>query len=155
MSVPPAVAGALLTLLLIGGSLNLYSEIGLIMLLGLVSKNAILIVDFANQLHRRGMAVFDAVVEASALRLRPILMTTLATILGALPLALATGAGSAGRRQLGCVIVGGMIFSTILTLFVVPSIYTILHRRTRESMRPFTPTSVSERVSATPPELVS
>jgi multidrug efflux pump len=155
MSVPPAVAGALATLLLIGGSLNLYSEIGLIMLLGLVSKNAILIVDFANRLHRRGMEVFDAVVEASALRLRPILMTTLATILGALPLALASGAGSAGRRQLGWVIVGGMIFSTLLTLFVVPAIYTLLARRTGESPRAFGPPSFSEPASATQPELVS
>ena len=122
-SVPPAVVGALLTLRVFGGSLNLYSQIGLIMLVGLVSKNAILIVDFANQLRRRGMAVSEAVVEASALRLRPILMTTLATILGAVPLALASGPGAAGRRQIGYVIVGGMIMSMLFTLFIVPTVY--------------------------------
>ena len=122
-SVPPAVVGALLTLLIFGGSLNLYSQIGLIMLVGLVSKNAILIVDFANQLRTRGMAVSEAVVEAAALRLRPILMTTLATILGAVPLALASGPGAAGRRQIGYVIVGGMMLSTVLTLFIVPAVY--------------------------------
>jgi multidrug efflux pump len=122
-SVPPAVVGALLTLRVFGGSLNLYSQIGLIMLVGLVSKNAILIVDFANQLRRRGMAVSEAVVEASALRLRPILMTTLATILGAVPLAVASGPGAVGRRQIGYVIVGGMIMSTLFTLFIVPTVY--------------------------------
>lgn len=122
-SVPPAVVGALLTLMMFGGSLNLYSQIGLIMLVGLVSKNAILIVDFANQLRARGMAVSEAVVEASALRLRPILMTTLATILGAIPLALAAGPGAAGRRQIGYVIVGGMVVSTLFTLFIVPAVY--------------------------------
>ena len=122
-SVPPAVVGALLMLRIFGGSLNLYSQIGLIMLVGLVSKNAILIVDFANQLRTRGMAVSEAVVEASALRLRPILMTTLATILGAVPLALASGPGAAGRRQIGYVIVGGMIMSTLFTLFIVPAVY--------------------------------
>jgi multidrug efflux pump len=122
-SVPPAMAGALLTLMIFGGSLNLYSQIGLIMLVGLVSKNAILIVDFANQLRARGMAVSEAVVEASALRLRPILMTTLATILGAVPLALASGPGASGRRQIGYVIVGGMVVSTLFTLFIVPAVY--------------------------------
>ncbi|HKN88426.1 MAG TPA: efflux RND transporter permease subunit, partial [Nitrospiraceae bacterium] len=132
-SVPPAVVGALLTLMLFGGSLNLYSQIGLIMLVGLVSKNAILIVDFANQLRTRGMAVSEAVVEASALRLRPILMTTLATILGALPLALASGPGAAGRRQIGYVIVGGMIVSTLFTLFIVPSVYRWLSWKSHSS----------------------
>lgn len=129
LSVPPAVTGALMTLNVLGGTLNIYSQIGLIMLIGLVSKNAILIVDFANQLKARGRDLTSAVVEAAALRLRPILMTTLATILGAVPLALATGAGSAGRRQIGDVIVGGMIFSTLLTLFLVPVVYTYLSRR--------------------------
>ena len=127
-SVPPAVVGALLTLAVFGGSLNLYSQIGLIMLVGLVSKNAILIVDFANQLRARGVAVSDAVIEASALRLRPILMTSLATILGAVPLALAFGPGAAGRRQLGYVIVGGMVVSTLFTLFIVPAVYQWLSR---------------------------
>jgi multidrug efflux pump len=128
-SVPPAVVGALLMLMMCGGSLNLYSQIGLIMLVGLVSKNAILIVDFANQLRARGMAVNEAVVEASALRLRPILMTTLATILGAIPLALASGPGAAGRQQIGYVIVGGMVVSTMVTLFIVPAVYGWLSRK--------------------------
>lgn len=129
LSVPPAVTGALMTLAVLGGTLNIYSQIGMIMLIGLVSKNAILIVDFANQLKARGKDLTSAVIEAAALRLRPILMTTLATILGAVPLVLATGAGSAGRRQIGDVIVGGMIFSTLLTLFIVPVVYTYLSRR--------------------------
>jgi multidrug efflux pump len=128
-SVPPAVVGALLTLTMFGGSLNLYSQIGLIMLVGLVSKNAILIVDFANQLRARGIAVSEAVIEASALRLRPILMTSLATILGAVPLALASGPGAAGRRQIGYVIVGGMVVSTLFTLFIVPAVYGWLSRK--------------------------
>jgi multidrug efflux pump len=128
-SVPPAVVGALATLMACGGSLNLYSQIGLIMLIGLVSKNAILIVDFANQLQARGMAMGKAVVEASALRLRPILMTTMATILGAVPLAVATGPGSAGRRQIGFVIVGGMVLSTLFTVFIVPAVYGWLSRK--------------------------
>ncbi|MBD0305275.1 MAG: efflux RND transporter permease subunit, partial [Nitrospiraceae bacterium] len=128
LSVPPAITGALLTLMLIGGTMNVFSQIGMIMLIGLVSKNAILIVDFANRLRSRGMALMPAVIEAAVLRLRPIAMTTLATILGALPLAMATGAGAAGRRQIGYVIVGGMVFSTVLALFIVPAMYTVLSR---------------------------
>ncbi len=130
LSVPPAVAGALLALFLISGTLNIYSQIGLVMLIGLVSKNAILIVELANQLRTRGATVAEAVVNAACLRLRPILMTSVATILGALPLALATGAGAAGRRHIGMVIVGGLTFSTLLTLFLVPCAYSLLSRRT-------------------------
>ncbi|BCA56568.1 hypothetical protein W02_37080 [Nitrospira sp. KM1] len=129
LSVPPAVVGAVLALKLSGGTLNIYSEIGLVMLIGLVSKNAILIVEFANQLRARGAALERAVLEAATLRLRPILMTTAATLLGALPLALATGAGAAGRRQIGLVIVGGLVVSTSLTLFLVPAVYRLLARR--------------------------
>jgi multidrug efflux pump len=129
LSVPLAVTGALLSLKLTGSTLNVYSQIGMIMLVGLVSKNAILIVEFANQLRERGRALVDAIIEASTLRLRPILMTTAAMILGAVPLAIATGAGAESRRQLGFVIVGGLLFSTLLTLFIVPAVYTLLARR--------------------------
>ncbi|WP_447599392.1 efflux RND transporter permease subunit [Nitrospira sp. Nam80] len=129
VSVPPALAGALLALALSHGTMNIYSEIGLMILIGLVTKNAILIVEFANQLCGRGMDVHSAVVEAAALRLRPIIMTTAATILAALPLALAAGAGAAGRRHIGLVVIGGLIVSTALTLFFVPVIYTLLARR--------------------------
>lgn len=126
LSVPPALTGALFMLTITGGTLNVYTEIGLIMLIGLVTKNAILIVDLGNQLRRRGEAVLSAAIEASTRRLRPILMTTLATILGALPLALATGAGAAGRRQLGEVIMAGMTVSTVVTLFLVPAMYVLV-----------------------------
>jgi multidrug efflux pump len=135
LSVPPAITGALLTLKLFSGTLNIYSQVGMIMLIGLVTKNAILIVDFADRLRVRGKALIPAVIEGAALRLRPVLMTTLATVLGAIPLALATGAGAAGRRQIGSVIVGGMVFSTILTLVIVPVVYAALCRRTASTAR--------------------
>jgi multidrug efflux pump len=111
-----------------GGTLNVYSQIGLVMLVGLITKNGILIVEFANQLRREGREKFDAVVEASTLRLRPILMTTLATVLGALPLATSTGAGAEARQAIGWVVVGGMLVGTLLTLFVVPTFYTLFVR---------------------------
>ena len=123
LSVPPAIAGALLALSLWQGTLNIYSQIGLMILIGLVTKNAILIVEFANQLHQQGMAARAAVIDASVLRLRPILTTTVATILAALPLALATGAGAAGRRHIGLVVIGGLVVATLLTLFLVPVCY--------------------------------
>ncbi|MEX5280483.1 MAG: efflux RND transporter permease subunit [Nitrospiraceae bacterium] len=123
LTVPPAVMGGLLALAFTGGTLNIYSQIGLIILIGLVTKNAILIVEFANQLRGRGMAAREAIVEAATLRFRPIIMTTAATILGALPLALATGAGAAGRRHIGLVLVGGLALSTLLSLFLVPTVY--------------------------------
>jgi multidrug efflux pump len=126
LAVPPALSGSLLSLAAIDGTLTIYSQIGLIMLIGLVTKNAILIVEFANQLRDRGLDVSRAVIEAAALRLRPILMTTCATILGALPLALATGAGAAGRRQIGVVLIGGLVVSTLVTLILVPAGYRIL-----------------------------
>ena len=128
LSVPPAIAGALLALTLWQGTMNIYSQIGLMILIGLVTKNAILIVEFANQLHREGMAAGSAIIEASVLRLRPIIMTTVATILAALPLALATGAGAAGRRHIGLVVIGGLVVSTLLTLFLVPVVYALLAR---------------------------
>lgn len=100
----------------------------MVILIGLVCKNSILIVEFANQLRGRGMEMMAAVVDAATLRLRPILMTTAATVLGALPLALATGAGAAGRRQIGLVVIGGLIVSTLLTLFLIPMVYCFLAR---------------------------
>jgi multidrug efflux pump len=129
LSVPLAVAGALLSLKLTGNTLNVYSQIGMVMLVGLIAKNGILIVEFANQLQERGRSVRDAVVEAASLRLRPILMTTAAMILGSLPLALAHGAGGESRQQIGWVIVGGLLLGTLLTLFVIPTAYTLLARR--------------------------
>ena len=127
-SVPLAVFGALLTLFLLRMSINIYSQIGLIMLIGLVTKNGILIVEFANQRRARGIPVNDAVVGAAVIRLRPILMTTLATIFGILPLAIGLGAGAESRRPLGVAVVGGMVFSTLFTLIVVPVVYTLMAR---------------------------
>jgi len=133
LSVPLAVFGALLTLFVFGESLNIYSQIGLIMLIGLVTKNAILIVEFANQQRARGLNLVEAVVEAATIRLRPILMTSFATIFGILPIAIGLGAGAESRRPLGLVVVGGMLFSTFLTLVVVPVVYTLLARFTSTS----------------------
>jgi len=129
LSVPLSMVGALLALKWTGGTLNVYSQIGLITLVGLISKHGILIVEFSNQLRRQGMAVYDAVVMAASLRLRPILMTTFAMVLGALPLALAGGAGAESRQQIGWVIVGGMSLGTLLTIFVVPTVYTWFARK--------------------------
>jgi multidrug efflux pump len=129
LSVPLSMVGALGAMHLSGGTLNVYSQIGLITLIGLISKHGILIVEFSNQLRQQGRAVGEAVREASALRLRPILMTTGAMVLGALPLALATGAGAESRQQIGWVIVGGMTVGTLLTIFVVPTVYTLFARR--------------------------
>lgn len=111
-----------------GGTINLYSQIGFVTLIGLITKHAILIVDFANKLKEQGLSKHDAVVEASKMRLRPILMTTFAMVIGALPLALAGGAGAEGRQSIGWVIVGGMSLGTLFTLFVVPAVYTYLSR---------------------------
>lgn len=129
LSVPLSMLGALLALRWTGGSINVYSQIGLITLVGLITKHGILIVEFANQLREEGKSKLDAVCEAAQLRLRPILMTTGAMVLGAIPLALATGAGAESRQQIGWVIVGGMSVGTLLTLFVVPAVYLLLSRR--------------------------
>lgn len=126
LTVPLALAGALLSLFLFGQTLNIFSEIGMIMLIGLVTKNGILIVEFANQKREQGLSIAEAVVEASRQRLRPILMTSLATSFGALPIALSLGAAAASRVPLGIVVVGGILFSLILTLFVIPAVYTFL-----------------------------
>lgn len=132
LSVPLAVFGALFSLFVFRESLNIYSQIGLIMLIGLVTKNSILIVEFANQLRERGMHIGQAVVEAAAIRLRPILMTSFSTIFGILPIAIGLGAGGEARRPLGLAVVGGLLFSTFLTLVLVPVVYTLLARYTRQ-----------------------
>ncbi len=126
LTVPLAIAGALLSLWVFHQTLNIFSEIGMIMLIGLVTKNGILIVEFANQKREHGLPKMEAVVEAAAQRLRPILMTSLATSLGALPIALSLGAAATSRIPLGIVVVGGILFSLILTLFVIPAVYTFL-----------------------------
>jgi len=126
LTVPLSMTGALGALWLAGGTLNVYSQIGLVTLVGLITKHGILIVEFANQRQHAGLARRDAIIEAAALRLRPILMTTGAMVLGAVPLALAEGAGSENRHQIGWVIVGGMTLGTLLTLFVIPAVYSYL-----------------------------
>lgn len=123
MSVPFSITGGVVSLLIAGNSINMYSNIGLITLIGLVTKNAIMIVEFANHLRESGHSTRDAVVKASQLRLRPILMTSLATVLGAAPLIFAEGAGAASRSSIGLVVVGGMILGTIFTVFVIPVLY--------------------------------
>ena len=129
LSVPLSMTGALAALYLTGGTLNVYSQIGLVTLIGLITKHGILIVDFANRLQEEGRSRLDAVVEGATLRLRPILMTTFAMVLGAVPLVLATGAGAESRMQIGWVIAGGMTLGTVLTLFVVPCAYSIIGRQ--------------------------
>ncbi len=128
LSVPLSMLGALLALKFTGGTLNVFSQIGLITLVGLITKHGILIVEFANQLREEGVDKLEAVKRSAALRLRPILMTTGAMVLGAIPLALASGAGAESRQQIGWVIVGGMSVGTLLTIFVVPTMYTLLSR---------------------------
>ena len=134
LTVPLAMAGALMAmkgvniLTVTGGTLNVYSQIGLIALVGLISKHGIMMVEFANQLQEKGRAKREAIIESATIRLRPILMTTAATVLGALPLAISTGAGAESRQAIGWVLVGGMTFGTLMTLFVVPSFYMMLSR---------------------------
>jgi multidrug efflux pump len=132
LTVPLAITGALLALKLTGGTLNVYSQIGMVMLIGLITKHGILIVDFANKLQARGHDLRSAVIEASSLRLRPILMTTAAMVLGTLPLALASGAGAESRQPIGWVIVGGLLLGTLLTLFVIPTVYTLVSRARKQ-----------------------
>ena len=141
LTVPLALAGALLSLSVFGQTLNIFSEIGMIMLIGLVTKNGILIVEFANQKRALGMNKKEAVLEAASQRLRPILMTSLATSLGALPIALGLGASSASRVPLGIVVVCGILFALIFTLFVIPAVYTYIsskHKTEEEKNKEFT-----------------
>ena len=129
ITVPLALAGAVISLKLFGQTLNIFSQIGIIMLIGLVTKNGILIVEFANQKRKKGEKKIPAAIDAAVARLRPILMTTLATTLGALPIAMAIGSAGKSRVPLGIVIVGGLLFSLILTLYVVPALYSFLSRK--------------------------
>jgi multidrug efflux pump subunit AcrB len=126
VTVPLALAGGLLSLYLFNQTINIFSQIGMIMLIGLVTKNGILIVEFANQKQAAGLKKYNAAIEAATSRLRPILMTSLAMALGALPIALSLGAAATSRIPLGIVIVGGIAFSLILTLFVVPAVYSYM-----------------------------
>lgn len=129
LTVPLSMSGALLALYLSGGSLNIYSQVGLVTLIGLITKHGILIVEFANQIRAQGRSARDAVAEAATLRLRPILMTTGAMVLGAVPLALAHGAGAESRQDIGWVIVGGISVGTLFTLYVIPVAHTYFSRR--------------------------
>jgi multidrug efflux pump len=133
LTVPLSMAGALAALHYSGGTLNVYSQIGLVTLVGLITKHGILIVEFANQIQAKGMSRVEAAIEAASLRLRPILMTTGAMVLGAVPLAMAQGAGAESRQQIGWVIVGGMALGTLLTLFVIPAAYSIAGRRVAQT----------------------
>jgi multidrug efflux pump subunit AcrB len=131
-TVPLALAGALITLWYFDQSMNIFSQIGIIVLLGLVTKNGILIVEFANQKREQGLPKLQAVQEAAISRLRPIMMTSLATMLGALPIALALGAGAKSRVSMGMVIIGGLLFSGFLTLYVIPVVYEFLSGKRKE-----------------------
>jgi len=131
LSVPLALSGAVLSLDLTQSSLNIFSQIGLVMLVGLVTKNGILIVEFANQKRAAGLDALSAAREAALERFRPILMTSLATILGVLPIALSLGAASASRQSLGIAVVGGLLGSTLLSLYLVPALYSFLSPRQR------------------------
>jgi multidrug efflux pump len=135
LTVPLSMTGGLLMLWLTGGTLNIYSQVGLVTLIGLITKHGILIVEFSNQLREQGRSIVEAVVEAAVLRLRPILMTTGAMVLGAVPLAIASGAGAQSRQDIGAVIVGGVLVGTFFTLFVIPTVYTYLTYRERSADR--------------------
>ena len=129
LTVPLALSGALISLWYFNQTLNIFSEIGMIMLIGMVTKNGILIVEFANQLREQGMDKATAIREAAAARFRPILMTSLATALGALSIALALGAGAKSRMSMGTVVIGGLLISLVLTLYVIPTMYVFLSRK--------------------------
>ncbi len=155
LAVPLAVAGALLALKLTGSTLNIYSQVGMILLIGLVSKNSILLVTYGNDLRARGKDALEAITEAGRIRLRPILMTSVATIFGALPIALGLGAGAGSRRPLGYAIIGGMVVSTVLTLFLVPAVFLLFermrHARARVLVRvPVTAVLLCALIGATP-----
>jgi len=139
LAVPLAVTGALAALWIAGSTLNVYSQIGMILLIGLVSKNSILLVTYANDLRLKGHDALSAMREAGRIRLRPILMTSVAAIFGALPIALGLGAGAGSRRPLGYSIIGGLVLSTLLTLFLVPAVF-VVFERLRKDRAPDQPT---------------
>ena len=133
LTVPLAITGALAALVMSNNSLNIYSQIGIVMLLGLMAKNGILIVEFANQLRDEGQSIRDAILHGAVLRFRPVVMTTIATIFGAIPLIISGGAGAESRAAIGVVILGGLMFATTLTLFIIPVLYNLLARFTRST----------------------
>lgn len=135
LTVPLALAGAVFSLWLLDQSLNIFSQIGIIMLIGLVTKNGILIVEFANNLREKGLDKIEAATQAASMRLRPIVMTTLATVLGAAPIAFALGAAGASRMSMGIVVMGGLLFSLVLTLYVIPAMYILLARKKTYKVR--------------------
>ena len=145
-TVPLALSGALVGLWLFGSSINVFSQIGAIMLIGIACKNGILIVEFANQLRDRGVEFVDAVVQAATIRLRPVLMTSLCTACGAVPLMLATGAGAESRQSIGSAVFFGTVFSLALTLLVVPTLYLLIARNTRS---PHYVSGLIDRLTAT------
>jgi multidrug efflux pump len=142
VTVPLALTGALLGLWVFGASVNVFTQIGAILLIGLAAKNGVLLVEFANQLRDRGQTFREALVDAACVRLRPILMTSACTTFGAMPLLLATGAGAESRQPIGIVVVFGVAISAVLTLFVVPALYSVLARYTRS------PEAVSREIEA-------
>ena len=141
-TVPLAVGGGIVGLAAMGQTLNLYSQVGIVMLVGLAAKNGILIVEFANQLRDQGRDIAEAIREASARRLRPILMTSIATVAGAVPLMISSGAGAAARQAIGVVVVWGVSISTVITLFLIPLLYSRLARYTGS------PEAVSRKLEA-------
>lgn len=148
LSVPLAVTGALVALLITGSTLNLYSQIGMILLIGIVTKNSILLVEYANQLKKKGLSTVDAMLQSGKIRLRPILMTSVATLIATAPIALGLGAGSISRRPLGYAIVGGLLFSTVLTLYLVPVAYVLLDALKAKVFKPHLETTKLEPVEA-------
>ena len=131
LTVPLAIFGGILGLLVVGSSINIFSQIALIILIGLAAKNGILIVEFANQLRDEGKEIEKAIIESANLRLRPVLMTSLSTIIGVLPLVISSGPGAASRLTVGITIFAGMIFSTFFTLYIIPSIYLLIGKNTK------------------------
>jgi multidrug efflux pump subunit AcrB len=149
LSVPMAVSGAVLALSVTDSSLNVFSQIGIIMLIGLVTKNGILIVEFANQRRDAGLPKVEAAIQAATERFRPILMTSLATVLGVLPIALSLGAAAGSRQSLGIAVVGGLLLATLLSLFLVPALYAFLSPSRRKARGTLQPTAISEPVGVT------
>ncbi len=146
-TVPLALAGAILSLWIFRQTFNIFSQIGIIALVGIVTKNGILIVEFANQRRAHGLGIAEAVIDAAAQRFRPILMTSLATVFGVLPIALALGAASQSRSSMGIVIIGGLLFSLVLTLFIIPALYTYLSsRKQRQKLQPIDTPAMSETI---------